>query len=424
MKKISKIKDRFISRQFSVAKMAIKMGKDVWANRNEDLKNKLTEGIAPHVELIANELGVMKGSLMKAGQLLSTYGGAFLPKEAQNILKQLENQSFYLDWSQVKDQIPLGIQDRLEIEHTPLAAASLGQVHLAREKGSEQSSDLAMKIQYKGVRKAIKNDIKALKLLVKLMNIVPKEIDLKEVYLEIEEMLYHETDYLEEAKSLQTFYDLLSDYPQFVVPKIYPDFCNDKVLTMDFLKGESLRDLDSMSLSQEQRDELGIEFMRLMFLEIFVFEKVQTDVHMGNYILLPNQKWGLIDFGASKSPPKSFLKKYQKLLIACANLDRKLFFDTLYDMHYLSKNKKTNEDFFWEYATVISAPFQGGIYDWGKSTVADQVMDMIPKLMKEVAVGNPPRHSLFIDRKIGGVFFILQKLGARFDVKKLFSEYH
>lgn len=418
MKKINKIKNKFISRQVGVAKLALKMGKDVWSKRNDDLKSKLSGGIAPHVELIVNELGVMKGSLMKAGQLLSTYASAFLPPEAQKILKQLENQSYYLDWEQIKEQLPSEFLERLQIEKEPIAAASLGQVHLAHFDGT----DYAMKIQYKGVRKAIKNDVKALKILMKVLNVIPKEVDLKEIYCEIEEMLFLETDYNAEAKSIKEFKTLLRDYPQYKIPNVLDEYSNERVLTMEYLEGYSLRDLDKLNLTQEDRDELGREFMRLMFLELFQLKKVQTDVHMGNYILLPNNRWGLIDFGASKSPPEKFLKGYQTLIIACANLDRKLFFDNLYEMEYLSKNKKTNEDYFWEYAQVVSSPFQGGVYDWGKSNVADRVMEMAPKLMQEVAVGNPSRHTVFLDRKIGGVFFVLQKLGARFDVRKLLDE--
>ncbi|MFG1503787.1 ABC1 kinase family protein [Halobacteriovorax sp. ZH5_bin.2] len=418
MKKINKIKNKFISRQVGVAKLALKMGKDVWSKRNEDLKNKLSGGIGPHVELIVNELGVMKGSLMKAGQLLSTYASAFLPPEAQKVLKQLESQSYYLEWDQIKEQLPKEFLEELEIEEKPIAAASLGQVHLAHFNGI----DYAMKIQYKGVRKAIKNDVKALKMLMKLLNVIPKEVDLKEIYSEIEEMLFLETNYQEEAKSINEFREMLKDYPQYKIPEVLEDFSNERVLTMEYLEGHSLREIDQLNLSQEDRDELGRDFMRLMFLELFQFKKVQTDVHMGNYILLPNNRWGLIDFGASKTPPDNFLKGYQTLIIACANLDRELFFSNLYEMEYLSKSKKTNEDFFWEYAKVIAAPFQGGVYDWGSSNVADKVMEMAPQLMKEVAVGNPSRHTVFLDRKIGGVFFVLQKLGARFDVRALLDE--
>lgn len=418
MKKIKNIKNQFFSRQLGVAKLAFKMGKNVLQNRDKNLKEKLSEGIGPHVESIVNELGVMKGSLMKAGQMLSTYAGAFLPPEAQKVLKQLENQSFYLEWEKVADQVPTAFQEKLKISHEPLAAASLGQVHLAYS----LDETYAMKIQYKGVRKAIKNDVLALKLLMKALNVIPKEIDLTEIYAEIEEMLFRETDYIAEAQTTKEFAELLKDYPQYKLPEIKDEFCNDQVLTMEYLEGHNLRELAKLDLTQEQRNKLGEDFMRLLFLELFQFEKVQTDVHMGNYLIMPDLRWGLIDFGATKSPPSKFLKGYQTLILACANLDRELFFKNLYEMEYLSSTKKTNEEFFWNYAQIIGEPFQGGEYDWGASQIADRALDMIPRLIKEVSVGNPSRHTVFLDRKIGGVFFILQILGARFDVRKLLDE--
>lgn len=419
MKKIKNLKNQFLSRQLGVAKLALKLGKNALTNRDKKLKEKLEGSIAPHVESIVAELGVMKGSLMKAGQMLSTYAGAFLPYEAQQVLKQLENQSFYLDWEKVKEQIPAKFLQELEISHEPLAAASLGQVHLAY-KGSET---YAMKIQYKGVRKAIKNDVLALKLLMKALNVIPKEIDLKLIYTEIEQMLFRETDYLTEAQTTQEFSNLLEKYPQYKLPLIIPQYCNDRVLTMEFLEGKTLHELESMNLTQAQRNKLGEEFMRLLFLELFVFEQVQTDVHMGNYLITPDLRWGLLDFGAVKSPPKDFLEGYQTLIIACANLDKELFFENLYRMEYLSQSKKTNEDFFWDYAMIIAEPFQAEIYDWGQSQIADRALEIIPKLMQEVSIGNPSPHTIFLDRKIGGVFFILQKLGACFNVRSLLQEY-
>lgn len=419
MKKIKNLKNQFISRQLGVAKLAIKMGKNVWDNRDKNLKDKLQGGIAPHVESIVSELGVMKGSLMKAGQMLSTYAGAFLPAEAQKVLKQLENESYYLAWDQIKDRIPNEYFNELDINEEPLAAASLGQVHLAT-KGSDK---FIMKIQYKGVRKAIKNDVLALKLLMKAMNVIPKEVDLTQIYTEIEEMLFLETDYEAEAKNIENFQDGLKNYPQYVLPKVHKEFSSNKIITMDFLDGYNLRELEKLNLSQADRNKLGEDFMRLLFIELFELKKIQTDVHMGNYIVLPDKKWGLIDFGATKEPPEGFLKGYQTLILACANLDRELFFQNLYDMEYLSKTKKTNEDFFWEYAQIIGEPFQAEVYDWGKSKIADKALELIPRLIKEVSVGNPSRHTVFLDRKIGGVFFILQKLEAQFNVRKLLAEY-
>ncbi|MCO4795287.1 MAG: hypothetical protein KC493_16330, partial [Bacteriovoracaceae bacterium] len=134
MKKISKIKNGFISRQFSIAKLAYKTGKNFLSSDDKTLKEKLKSGFEGQVEDIVHELGLMKGSIMKAGQMLSLHAGEFLPEEARNVLKTLENNTYYLEWDQIKSQIPTEWHNSLDIDHEPVAAASLGQVHIAIDK--------------------------------------------------------------------------------------------------------------------------------------------------------------------------------------------------------------------------------------------------------------------------------------------------
>lgn len=415
MKKISKLKSGFFSRQIGMAKLAFKTGKDLYRQRDHDLKSKLQNGLGGHIDEIVQELGVMKGSLMKAGQLLATYGQAILPPEAQKVLKKLENQSYYLPFEAL--DIPNKWKQELKINETPLAAASLGQVHLART----DSQVFAMKVQYPGVRKAIKNDIRALKFLLNSLKLIPKDMNLDDLYLEIEQMLRQETDYLAEAQHTIEMGQLLQAYPQYTVPEIIEIYSHERILTSSFLEGTTIR--ENNHLTQKQRDQLGIDLLRLLFLELFEFNLIQTDVHFGNYLILPDATWGLIDFGASKKPPQEFIRPYQQLIVSLANLNQSKFFEYLYQMGYLSQDKRTDHDFFWQYAQLLATPFQAGIYDWGKSTIADQVLEYVPQVLKKVSFGKVPRHTFFIDRKIGGTYFMLQKLGARFDAKKILAEF-
>jgi predicted unusual protein kinase regulating ubiquinone biosynthesis (AarF/ABC1/UbiB family) len=421
MKKLKKIKDSFVSRQLATAKLSIKTAKGLVKNRNkESLKETLRGTFQGNIQDIVDELDLMKGSLMKAGQMLSLFGGAFLPDELTAILKKLENQSSFLDWEEIKKQIPSQWHNEISIEKEPLASASLGQVHIATYNGQEY----CMKIQYRGVRKAINNDIRALKILLKLFNFVPSQVDLKSIFKEIKDMLLLETDYLKEASNTETFKELLKGDEAFIVPSVLKEFSNEKILTTEYLKGRSLHDLDKLDLSQEERNKLGRDFMRLFLLEVFVFEKVQTDAHFGNYLVMTGEKpcWGLIDFGATKEIPKSFLKEYQKLILALRNNSEKDFIDTIYSMGYLSKDKDSDLSLFWEYAQLIGSPFIDDDYCWGKTNLSDQVMEYIPKIMKSVSVGSPPADTLFLDKKLGGVFFVLQKLEAKFNLNELFDE--
>ena len=424
MKSLKKLKTGFISRQFSVAKLAIKTGRGLIFSPNSDLKDRLKNGFESHVNEIVSELGVMKGSLMKAGQMLSLYADSFLPPEAKKVLSKLQNQSSFLDWTQIEKQIPRDWKDKLEIKEIPMAAASLGQVHLAREKGQEEY--FAMKIQYAGVKKAINNDVKALKWLMKSLNLLPKDIDFTEIFQEIKEMLHQETNYQTEAESTEIFKALVGESSAYQVPGVIKQFSNDTIISTSFIDGENVDSDKVKSLPQEDRNRLGRDLMRLLFLELYQWGIIQTDAHMGNYLVMVNENppcWGLIDFGACKRPPEDFLKSYQELLKSCAILDRDLYFKKVDEMGYLSKTKESNRALMWEYAKLIATPFEGGDYDWGASTIPDEMLKFIPKLTTQISVGNPPRHALFVDKKIGGVFYMLKELKAVFNPREVINEF-
>ena len=423
MKAIKKIKSGLLSRQFSLAKFALKAGPEILFSGESELKDKLKQGLEKHLDQIVSELGIMKGSLMKAGQMLSLYSGGFLSPEAQKILKVLENQTNFLDWMAIRKQIPEAWQKELEINSTPLAAASLGQVHLATPRNGDET--FAMKVQYDGVRKAIDNDLRSLRWLLRALGILPKELDLDDVFLEIREMLLQETDYRLEKMTLETYAKFLNGHPDYVIPRVIEKYSNEKIISTSFLKGVSPRSPEVKALPQEVRNRLGEEFLRLLFLEIFHWGYVQTDPHFGNYLIVDidtHPRWGLLDFGAIKEPPTEFLRTYKQLVIACATLDRDRYFESLNTMGYLSSKKSSNDELLWEYASHFAGPFQG-TYDWGASDLPDKVFKYFPRLIREISVGNPPRHAIFIDRKIGGVFFMLKELEVKIDGKKILEEF-
>ncbi|MAX66899.1 MAG: AarF/ABC1/UbiB kinase family protein [Bacteriovoracaceae bacterium] len=420
MKKINKIKSNLFSRQLSMAKIAFKSGKDFYFSKDEDLKARLKDGFEKHAQFITSELGIMKGSFMKAGQMLSVYGASFLSPKAQEILQSLQNQTSYLDWKEISKQIPSHWKEELEISPTPLAAASLGQVHKAVDKDGNL---LAIKIQYKGVKKAIKNDIKALRFLLKSLSLLPTELDTKDLFSEIQTMLEAETDYLREAQLTKDFNQKLNHYPEYHITKVIDQYSNDNIMTTQFIEGTPLNEIDKLNLTQEDKNKLGISFFKLLFIELFELEQLQTDVHLGNYLIMNSPEkgyhWGLIDFGASKIPPKSFIHPYQGMIKALIQQDKKKFLDIMFQMNYLSHKQKTNTDLLWKYAKLMGEPFLHESYHWGNSSLSDDILKLLPSVIKEISIGKPPKHAVFIDRKIAGVYFVLKKLEAKFDVNEV-----
>ena len=415
MKEIPKIKSGLFGRQLKLLRMGIGAGAKLLADRPEDLTGAIRSTLTAEVDRLVNELGTMKGPVMKMGQMLSLYSTDFLPAPLQTLLSKLEHQSYFLSFSEIKKNIPDSILSQIEIEEKPLAAASLGQVHRAR-RGED---DLALKIQYKGVRRAIDSDLRTLRYLLKLGRFLPKFGDLDPLFEEVREMLYLESDYRRELTHTQKFRELLLDHPDFYVPKVYPELSNDKVIAFEFVEALSVREAAEL-ISQEVRDQLGEAILWLLFEEIFNWGIIQTDPNPGNYFLRENEgrwQWVLFDFGATKSIDESLRSLYEGFIRSVVAQDREAFVKLLQERDYISSDKLSPEGLklLEEYLSVLSSPFTGEVYDWGKSDVYERTLKLLPRLMKEFTLKNPPQEVVFVDRKIGGLFFLLKLLKARFN---------
>ncbi|MDN5874954.1 MAG: AarF/UbiB family protein, partial [Sinobacteraceae bacterium] len=191
--------------------------------------------------VLADELGQLKGGVMKAGQMLSLYGKYFLPPEAVAVLSELQDSTQPVDWAVMQPVLERNIGARrvaeLEVDLNPIGAASLGQVHRARRKSD--GLELAVKIQYPGVAAAIDSDVRTLWNVVLFTRVAPKGLSLAPVFDEVREMLHREVDYLAERRFTEDYGRRLADDPRFVVPRVLDAYSGEQVLTTSFEAGVS-----------------------------------------------------------------------------------------------------------------------------------------------------------------------------------------
>lgn len=382
---------------------------------------------------ISSELGELKGSLMKAGQMLSMYGEHFLPPEANEFLKNLQGDSPALDWSAIepvlKKRLSKAQLDQLEIDTEALACASLGQVHRAKIKATGQ--EIVLKIQYPDVDKAIDSDLRALRTLLSVMKLVPKELDLDPLFKEINDMLVQETNYLIEADRTEEFYDKLKDDPRFVVPKVIREFSNGKVLATSYETGERVDSEKVAKLSQERRNQLGLNYLDLYFKEIFTWRTVQTDPHIGNYRIRVaaggKDQIVLFDFGATREFDEKFMKSYRRMIQGAVEGDEELFRRGATELKFIQPDDDPElralfEEFCFENVEPFMHPDDprlppgtldaDGSYDWKNSDLPQRASAKIMKVLRHYSWRAPPRESIFLDRKTGGVFIFMGVLRA------------
>ena len=412
----------------------------------EEREKRLQEFFMEQASQLVEELGRLKGSIMKAGQMLSVYGEHFFPPQVNQILKSLQANTRPVVWEEMARTIceQLGEEKfaKLDIEKEPVAAASMGQVYRARIK--ETGDVIALKVQYPGVDKAINSDLSSLKTILSLSHLVPKGSDFDEVFREIRMMLHYEIDYEREQQQLNWYRHQVRDDPRFIIPKVYAEFSNKRVLAMSYEDGLAIDDPKIAELNQVRRNKLAAAFMDLMLKEIFSWRMVQTDPHFGNYkIRLANEplekdRIVLLDFGAVRSFPKRYIEPFAELVQSALNKDMQANFEAGLKLGFMREDDPENVRALFAricfvaidpFAETYASPQCDGTdegpepYLWGQSHLMEQLTELAKDALFTFRLRPPPREAIFLDRKMVGTYTILNKLKLKMGPRGLLRRY-
>ena len=403
---------------------------------------------AEQARKLAAELGQLKGSVMKVGQMLSLYGQYFLPHEAVEVLAGLQDDTPPVEWRAIEPALrrTLGkALGELDIDRAPLASASLGQVHRARRKAD--GLELVLKVQYPGVADAIESDIGTLARLISMTRVAPKGLNLEPVYLEVKEMLHREVDYAAEIEHTRRFGELLADDPRYVVPRVFPEYSSEQVLALSYEPGTSAREPALRSLPLARRNALAEAALDLFLRELFDWGMVQTDPHFGNYkirirgqtpnsggesdasgasvrSLTPNSDCiVLLDFGATRLFGRGFVESYREMLRGALVRDRARALRGAAGIGVMPEDFPDEvREAFAELCEMIVEPFRGP-YDWARSDLPRRVGDKIARNAMTRYMRIPPREIVFLHRRLAGVFFLLAALGAQWDARPVLERH-
>ena len=387
------------------------------------------EILSARAQELVEELGSLKGSVVKIGQMMALFGEHFLPEEVTTALHTLENQTTALEWPAIERHLKRQLGEvklaELEIEQQPLGAASLAQVHKAVRKSD--GKELCLKIQYPGVADAIDSDMRALVRLLKLSRLVPMTEQFNMWLDEVREMLKREVDYDLEAHTTRHFRTALADDTRFVVPEIVPEFSTHNIMCMTFERGIGVNDPAVLELSQTRRNFIGRAIMELCCREVFEWNKMQTDPNFGNYLLrigeTPEQdQIVLLDFGAIRDFDNDVLGPGREMIRASFHHDTDRLIRALNALDFLARNapRKLLEEFSelcFEAVEVLQDPDrypppasvlnENGEYCWGKSNLPNRIMNRAGRNALSVHFDVPPKEFIFLARKLLGAYTFL-----------------
>ncbi|WP_035568050.1 ABC1 kinase family protein [Hymenobacter sp. IS2118] len=368
-------------------------------------------------------LSEMKGSVLKVAQMMAmeknllptAYADQFA--KAQYQTPPLSGPLVIKSFRDAFGQSPATLFD--EFEPNARQAASIGQVHMARKNGLQ----LAVKVQYPGVAASIKSDINLVKpIALRVMGL--SESQVRPYLEEVEARLLEETDYALELRRGQEMATSCTHIPHLQFPAYYPELSAARILTMDWLPGQHLKEFLATNPSQEVRDQLGQTLWDFYQFQLNTLHKVHADPHPGNFLLRADDGGtvGVLDFGCVKEVPADVLTLFTALLapetfaeegrlealLAEANVLRAADPAALRAL-YLRTMRVSLE--------LVGRPFRQATFDFGDPAYMKSLYALGDDLMAdpELKKQREPRgsaHFIYLNRTYVGLFALLTELRA------------
>ncbi|GAC1512168.1 MAG: AarF/ABC1/UbiB kinase family protein [Candidatus Dormibacteraceae bacterium] len=295
-----------LSRGGALARLALRIGgryaarspRLVFASveRRTELRHDLALRTADDV---AEELGSMKGALMKLGQMAS-YIDEDMPVTFRTAMARLQHTAPPMSAALASSVIfqELGGEPEKVFarwDQLPFAAASIGQVHRAM---TRQGRAVAVKVQYPGIARSITSDLRNVGLFRRIAGAAFPGLDARALIEELGERLQEEVDYSREADNQELFARYFQGHPFIHVPEVVRELSTARVLTSELVAGSRFEELQGWD--QRERDLAAETIYRFVYRSLYGLHAFNGDPHPGNYLFQGRGRVTFLDFGLTK----------------------------------------------------------------------------------------------------------------------------
>jgi predicted unusual protein kinase regulating ubiquinone biosynthesis (AarF/ABC1/UbiB family) len=377
---------------------------------------------------VAEQLGHMKGALMKLGQMAS-YLDDGLPEPLRQALAQLQ-----ADAPPMSPELAAEVVERelgappervfVEWDEQPIAAASIGQVHRAIAidplTGSERA--VAVKVQYPGVDEAIAADLRNTELLGTLLKQVFGGLDPTEMVDEIKARVSDELDYALEARNQQAFADYYRDHPYIHVPSVLPSLSTARVLTTELATGSTWQEL--LTWDRSERDLAGEVIFRFVFRSLYRMQAFNGDPHPGNYLFHGGGRVTFLDFGLVKHFTNDEMTTFASMVKAAAlDHDTAEFRRIVEGAGMLRPGAPVTTEAVGRYFSQFYEPVRvDREMTWTGAYARSIVRHTFDRTSPIAQYATVPRAFVFIQRINLGLYALLGELGATGNYRRIASE--
>jgi predicted unusual protein kinase regulating ubiquinone biosynthesis (AarF/ABC1/UbiB family) len=309
-----------------------RLGLRNWVRRNRPTRLRK---FASHFRVVAVQMG---GVMIKVGQFLSARLDV-LPREITDELAGLQDEvrpeSFSDIRRVVENEFTVPLEELfVDFNPEPLAAASIGQVHLAKlsTTSGDLGKDVVVKIQRPNIESIVATDLNALRIVSRWIHLYPpirRSINIPALMEEFSKTLGEEIDYLSEGRNAETFAANFSDQPGIRVPRVHWNTTSRRVLTLEHIQAIKITDYSSIEAAELDRSAIASRLFNTYLKQIFEDRFFHADPHPGNLFVLPAQgdlsqdEWQLVfvDFGMTGHLTERLLGGLREALIAIGTQD-------------------------------------------------------------------------------------------------------
>jgi ubiquinone biosynthesis protein len=287
---------------------------------SDDQSHVSMEARGRHLREMLDELGP---TFVKFGQLLSIRPD-LIPAEIINELRLLQDSVSPFPYDEVEQVIRAELKGEVgdlfaQFDPVPVAAASIGQVHLAE---LHTGRLVAVKVQRPNARRQIEADIALLRQVGRIVKSRVERlefVDTVELVDEFARSITRELDYRIEGRNAEVFRRMFAESSLVVIPKVYWTYSSERVLTLERIEGIKLGDLDLAAIEQAERRRIA-HLMAEVWLEmVFRHGTFHADPHPANVFLLPDGRLGLVDFGITGALSQVDMRRLTRLLLDAVN---------------------------------------------------------------------------------------------------------
>ena len=271
----------------------------------------------------ARDIEALGPTFIKLGQLLSSRAELLSPQYAE-ALARLQDAVEPFSYAEVVETVERELRVRLSkafvaFEETPIAAASLGQVHRAVLRSGR---DVAVKIQRPQVRQRVLQDLDTLDdlaVLIERFSSVARSLDIPRLLEEFRRTMLRELDYQQEARNMVALSHQLRDFERILVPLPVDDYTSSRVLTMDYIAGTKITKVGPVEWTEIDGGGLASDLFRAYLHQILVDGLFHADPHPGNVLLTPDRRLALVDLGMVGRLSVNVQEQLFRLMLAIAD---------------------------------------------------------------------------------------------------------